>query len=390
MKKVLVLLVVLAAACGKRGDPHPPVPIIPKATTDLTVQQRGSRIVLTWGYPALTTAGQKLATFRRITVYRYAENLPVEQPAKEAGKNILPGDVDTTQPLALQQFSKVPGLSPVQFNRLKQRVDAIEYAKLPEATTGAKLSYEDTPPFHTTDGRPVRLNYAVVTEGQGTRSDVSNVVTIVPLDVPLSPSNVAGALKPEGIVLTWDAPTKSATSDEKPHLIGYDIYRFQHGGTVDDLATPINPAPVTQTTYTDTPPYGAFDYYVTAVVLASPRIESDPSAAATATFKDIQPPPPPKTVNTLVEPKGIRVLWDAVDAPDLAGYKVYRMEGVGHPPTKELGPILFTKEPIKATNFFDPIADPGIEYYYLITSVDKSGNESKPTRGEWVMVPKTP
>jgi hypothetical protein len=52
-----VVISLLVAACGKRGDPRPPVPVIPKATTDLVVTQRAGQVILSWSYPALTTAG---------------------------------------------------------------------------------------------------------------------------------------------------------------------------------------------------------------------------------------------------------------------------------------------------------------------------------------------
>jgi len=382
LKKLLPLLIVLVAACGKRGDPHPPVPVIPKATTDLNVSQRGSKVLLTWSYPSLTTAGQNLNEIRRVVVYRYVEELPVQQPPKDLGKGALPGDVDTTQPQPLQLFSKVPSPTPTQFKRLMQRIDSIEGAALPKASSGARLTFEDAPSFHTTDGRPVRLNYAVATESPSARGDFSNIVTIIPLDVPLPPANVVATPKAEGIVLTWTAP-------EKGRLIGYDIYRFPHGGTVDELAAPINPAPVTTTTYTDAPTYGAYDYFVTAVVLGTPRIESDATPVSSATFKDLVAPPSPKNLSVLIETKTARLVWDPVDAPDLAGYRVYRIEGVGHPVTQQSKPLLFTPQVITATNYRDN-PDPGILFMYLVTAVDKSGNESAPVKSDWIEVPKTP
>ena len=264
MKKFLALSFAVLAACGKRGDPHPPVPIIPQATSDLVVSQRGSNVVLAWSYPALTTAGKKLDTVHRVVVYRYTEELPATQPPRDV-KTLLPGDIDPTQPPAIALFSKVPGLTPAQFSRLKEKVDSIESAKLPEATSGAKLIYTDAPPFHTKDGRPVRLNYAIVTEGGTTQSAVGNVATIVPLDVPLPPSNVVATPKAEGVVLTWTAP------EAKPFIVGYNVYRVPKGQTVGELTPPVNSAPVTATTYTDVPPYGDFDYRVTAVTRTSPR-----------------------------------------------------------------------------------------------------------------------
>src|SRR3954451_3958022 len=156
----------LLLACGKRGDPKPPVPMIPQATSDLVVTQRGSRVVLAWSYPALTTAGKTLGPVRRVDVYRYSEPLPVAQ----------------AEPLG--DFSKVPQLTPNQFNKLKTKVDSIEGEKLPAASNGAKLTFEDNPDFQSTDKRPVRLTYAVVTEGGTATGALSNLAILVPIAPP--------------------------------------------------------------------------------------------------------------------------------------------------------------------------------------------------------------
>lgn len=393
VKKFFALLVVVLAACGKRGDPHPPVPIIPKATTDLVVSQRGSSVVLSWSYPSLTTAGKKLESVHRVVVYRYTEALPATQPPRDV-KTLTPGDIDPTQPQALSLFAKVPGLTPAQFSRLKERVDSIESANLPQASSGAKLLYLDTPPFRTTDGRPVRLNYAVVTEGGTARSDVSNLATLVPIDVPLPPAGVTATPKAEGVVVSWTAPEKTVTGDAKPHIAGYNVYRVAKGQALEDLAAAVNPSPVTSTTFTDVPSYGDFDYRVTAVAMTSPKIESDPSPLVTATFKDLLPPPPPASITALVETKSVRLVWDPVDAPDLANYVVYRTEGVGHATggqvPKEIGTFAMAVVPAGTTMTIDKDPNPGIAFRYAVAARDKSGNESKRTSTGWVEVPKTP
>lgn len=383
MKRSLALVVILfCAACGKRGDPKPPVPIIPKATSDLVVTQRGTHLLLAWSYPSLTTAGKSLPKFSRVVVYRYVEPLPVAPTGRDPNA-ILPGDIDPTVPQEIAQFSKVPALGPAQFAKLRERVDSIEGASLPAATAGSKLTYEDAPAFSSKDGRPVRVTYSVVTEGIGGKSDLSNLATIVPVDVPLAPSALAAAPKPEGVVLTWTKPDKAATGAGKPFLLGYNIYRVTATEPFNDLAAAINPAPVKDTTYTDVPSYGTYQYRVTAVSAAGPpRIESDPSAAASATYKDLLPPPAPASVTALVETKSVRLVWDEVQAPDLAGYLVYR--------TEQNTRIKLSPGPVTAPHFSDISVDPGISYFYTVTAVDKSGNESEGTKSEWVLVPKTP
>ena len=86
----------------------------------------------------------------------------------------------------------------------------------------------------------------------------------------------------------------------------------------------------------------------------------------------------------------MRLVWNAVEAGDLAGYRLYRTEGVGHETqireagTIPLGPV------VTETYFRDARTDPGIAYRYAVTAVDKSGNESTRVLSGWVVTPKTP
>jgi hypothetical protein len=385
-----VLVLVLLVACGKRGDPHPPVPLIPRATTDLVVAQRGPKLILSWSYPSLTTSGEKLTGIRRVVLYRYVEELPAVQPPRDP-KTLLPGDIDTTVPVAIALFAKIPPISPLQFAKLRERFESIEAPDLANATVGSRLTYDDTPSFLSRDGRPVRITYAIVTEGDSATSQPSNVATIVPVEVAVPPAAVQAEAKPEGIVLRWSAPTRAISGNEKPPVLGYNIYRTGSGEDVEDLATPLNTGPVSATTYTDVPAHGAYTYRVTAVSAAGPpRIESDRSEPATATYKDLLPPPTPAGLTALVETKAVRLVWDAVSASDLAGYRVYRREGAGHPPKEASERILFTPQLLTVTNWRDTLPDPGIQYFYEVTAVDQSGNESAAAKTDWVMVPKTP
>jgi hypothetical protein len=381
VKRLWPLLVIALVACGKRGDPRPPVPIIPKATSDLVVTQRGSKVILTWSYPSLTTTGQSLHDVRRIAVYRASEELPVAQVGTV--------DMATVQPNLL--FAKIPPLSPTQFTKLRTRVDAIEAASLPSATSGAKLVYEDTPALRTTDGRPIRQTYAVVIETTSTRSDLSNLVAIVPLEVASPPASLKAEAKAQGIELTWEKPL-----DAKPVLAGYNVYRRGANESEDIFAAPINALPISATTYTDTPSYGIFTYVVRLVESAGPpRIESEPSAPVTTTFKDLTPPPAPASISALIETHAVRLVWEPVTAPDLAGYKLYRTEGVGHLDqpggVREAGTAaLDGGRTFTDATFVDSKADLGIAYRYAVTSIDKSGNESERVWTPWVTVPKTP
>lgn len=373
IKATVAASMLLALGCGKRGDPKPPVPVIPQATSDLVVTQRADKVILAWSYPALTTAGRSLGKVDRVRVFRYVEPLPVD--AKGPADPLPDSSADPARPAAASSFASIPTLSANQFLRLRELVDTIEGTKLPNATSGTKLIFEDTPPMQSIDKRPVRLTYSVVTEGGTSASDLSNLVTIVPLVVPAPPATVTAEAGAPGVTLRWNTPATS--------VAGFNIYRTPTGELPDEFATPVNPAPITGNSFTDTPPFGTWDYRVTAVAAAGPpRVESGLSVVANAIFRDLVPPPPPATVTALLETKIVRLIWDPVDAPDLNGYNVYRTEGKAR--------LKLTPNPARQTFFGDESIDIGIAYFYSITSVDKSGNESAPVNSGTVLVPKTP
>jgi fibronectin type 3 domain-containing protein len=259
--------------------------------------------------------------------------------------------------------------------------------------------------------------------------------------VPTPPSQLTATAKPEAVTLMWESPSTTKL---------FNVYRIGANEPPNELAPPINAAPVQAPPYSDVPPYGTYTYRVSAVASTGPpRIESDVSAPVTVTYKDLTPPPAPATLTALVEVKNVRLIWDPVNAPDLAGYFVYRYErnqrikfqtgapipDVSAPVTvtyKDLTPpaapatltalvevknvrliwdpvnapdlagyfvyryernqrIKFqTGAPIPATHFGDSSPDPGITYTYAVTAVDKNGNESEERKSEPVLVPKTP
>ena len=384
MKRLGVVFLLLAAACGKRGDPRPPVPIIPQATSDLVVTQRANDIVLSWSYPSLTTTGQSLTGLRRIVVYRYSEPLPPSVSTRPADPP------EAGVPEAVAQFARVPELTPVQFGRLSERVESMEGANLKDATVGSKLSYRDSPQMRTIEGRPMRLTYAIVSEGANARSPLSNLVAIVPLPVAVPPAEVTATPKPGGVIVTWKAPEASIAGGTAPIISGYNIYRGEGENVGRTFDPPVNQTLIKETTWTDVPSYGAHTYRVTAVATnGPPRIESEPSAPATVTFKDLVPPPPPATVSALVETTAVRLIWDAVDATDLAGYRIQRAEGTGLETLREVGKFPLTAL-TQETTYLDTTVQVGISFRYEVTALDKNGNESAPVSTGWVLVPRTP
>ncbi|MBI2213189.1 MAG: fibronectin type III domain-containing protein [Acidobacteria bacterium] len=366
-KKLACFLIVLAAACGKAGVPHPPVPEIPAATTDLVVSQRAGKVILRWSYPSLSTAGKTLMDLRKIVVYRYVDALPESLASKLSGDGAKP---------ASELFDQVALPLPPQYVRAAEPVAEVTKDELPAFAAGAKIEFEDAPPIMGEAGVPLRYVYAVVTEGLEKPSGFSNLAPIVLYDVPEAPPALTAQLTPEAVVLSWEKPMKSTAGAETPQIQGYAVYRTATGEIAGDAVAKVN---ASATRYEDRPPYGRYSYRVTAVAANEPALsESAPSTSAEVDFRDLLPPGAPKNVAALTEEKLVRLIWDPVTAPDLAGYVVYRESGG----TK----TRLTASLLTDAIFRDEAPPTGVGIVYSVTSVDQSGNESAPARAAEVTI----
>lgn len=93
---------------------------------------------------------------------------------------------------------------------------------------------------------------------------------------------------------------------------------------------------------------------------------------------DVSPPPIPSPFNAeLQAPNDVIITWGAVDAPDLAGYNVYR------------GGVRLNNDVITTTSLTDTDLADG-EYSYWVVAVDQTGNASEATEAVQVMIDTTP
>lgn len=383
MKRILILFVVLGlAACGKQGPPRPPVPIRPAAATDLVVAQRGPTLVLSWSFPALAASGVSLDRLDKLNVYRYRESVPA---GLEGGTGV---EVDqasgTDAPTPVELFARVPPVSPEQFRPLAEKIGELSREQIPSFTTGAMVVVEDRPELLNETGQSYRYTYGVTATRGRQESDLSNLVSVVTMDVPLPPEQMKAEAEVEAVVLRWNAPSRTVLGSDDPTIVGYNVYRLPPAGGGVTTASPINDGPILETEYLDAPPYGSWRYAVSAVRHAGPPVhESQFTLLTPVEFTDRQPPPTPGELSPLVEERVIRLIWTGVEAPDLRGYKIYRQSG--DEPHEEL-----TAEPITRTLFVDEDPTPGVEYRYGVTSIDTSGNESTPAVTERVLIPREP
>ncbi len=216
----------------------------------------------------------------------------------------------------------------------------------------------------------------------------SNVVSVRVLPVPAPPSGVHAETTESAIELAWSAPAEGASAGT---VVGYRVYRatIPAGVALPPEFTDVSqlhltggldligPAPSTR--FRDT--QFAFDatyVYVVRSVGGSEgqSVESGDSRPIVVTPKDIFPPAAPQRLIVLIVPAtqtvpaNVELSWDISTEPDLAGYWVYRSEQPDNPGLRLNSQLLLSP------TFRDMTALSGKRYYYRVSAVDRSGNES--------------
>jgi hypothetical protein len=187
------------------------------------------------------------------------------------------------------------------------------------------------------------------------------------------------------IALTWTAPAKTFTGSTPPVSV-YRIYRAESEPIADGNAeSPKLKSPPAKIGDSDSPMFQdiqfefgkTYVYSVRSVVGSGVQaLESADSNLAVVTPRDIFPPSAPQgLVIALVPgqagtPAHLELSWAVSPETDIAGYNVYRSEEAGASGTRLNTELLLTPA------FRDMNVQPGHRYFYTVTAVDRSGNES--------------
>jgi hypothetical protein len=202
--------------------------------------------------------------------------------------------------------------------------------------------------------------------------------------------------------LSW-TPSPATLTGETPVIVGYHVYRAnaqsQQSSTANtnnapssagtsassSAASPQIASPLVEIGETTTPGYrdgdAQFDksyvYSVRSTVQANGRLlESADSNLAAITLRDTFPPSAPtQLIATPVPteegmPAHVDLSWAINPETDVAGYNVYRSGQAGDHGTLQTPQLLPTPA------FRDMNAVPGQSYFYTVTAVDRTGNES--------------
>jgi hypothetical protein len=368
---ISIAAVMFAAGCGAPGEPTAPSPTIPVAITDLAAAQSGDGVQLTFTLPTKTTTGERLADAPAIEILRGAAKPNGSPDAK-----------------SFRVVYTIPSALVINY----RSEDHVQFV-------------DPVPPEEARASAGGMLLYRVRTRASRKRTSAdSNTVTLRMLPVAERVASLQTKLTEDAVELTWSAPTYTSSGEPLAALSEYHVYRGEidpasaRVAAVAAVASP--PADLSQarwksplaflgssasTTYRDT----AFEfdktYAYTVRAITQPEghaLESSDSTPAVVTPRDIFPPATPTDVrasvivgnptDALKNPDEVDLSWSINSEPDLAGYRVYRSE------QQDTAGELVTPDLLLSPAYRDTSVQPGHRYWYRVTSVDRSGNESAP------------
>jgi hypothetical protein len=348
-----VCMSALAAGCAAPGDPTARHPVVPAPIADLAAHQVGGETVLTFTIPTRSTDREALAERPSVEVYRAA---------------LVPGGaVDRKTPWTMA-YTIPPELvdTYVKNNRFEFR-DPLAPAAL-AVTPGSALAYK------------VRTRSA-----RARASDDSNIFTSRIYPPPMVPGDVRTVVTESAIAISWSETGAPAGAT----FGGYHVYRAQmesgqQGATPDAPQAKLKSPPEllgssTSPDYQDLHfEFGETYLYTVRSVAAfgTDLVESADSVPASVAPRDVFPPAAPVGLEAAIVPatpqggSNVELSWAISAEPDLGGYRVYRSD------REDATGERLNSELLPSPAFRDMSVVSGGRYYYRVSAVDRSGNES--------------
>ncbi len=328
----LLLILAIAASCGRKTDPLTPPSPRPEAVQDVKIATRDGVAFLSWRIPTRNIEGKEMnrADILGFRIYRAV----LEPKKRPRFKQIAEIDLANPSPAEVREGR-------VFWNDRNLRYGQVY-------------------------GYRIRAISA-----QGGLSQPSEEVRSAPLLSLALPKRLKAVGGDSRIELTWEPVTTRADGSGYSGFVGYNIYRGTEKGRQSE--TPLNKEPVRTPAYTDTAVTNNTTYYYVVRAVDSPTPpwkESLDSPEASATPRKLTPPERPTGLTVVPGVGRIFLTWNENRETDIAGYYVYRTTKSGREYRR------LTDKPIDRTTFSDDTVKPGVVYYYAISAVDTSGNES--------------
>jgi len=335
----ILLFLFLTSACGKIGEPLPPLIRIPQPIADLTARQQGAEVMLSWTLPHLNTDGSAATTLASIEIYR-----SIREPSLAAGAAPAVGDLDLWRVLKTE---------PARGREEKKSIrDRLEGRDLSEVLEG-------------------EFSYAVkVFNRKGQTAGLSNIAALWLQPVPHPPGRPSLNPAEAFVEVSW-APS-STNIDGSPVAAGVAFNLYRTSSESRSTGSPLNPTPVAGTSYRDgSARLGKTYLYRVRALLETDRgrVESRDSEEATLFHRDLYPPGPPRQLTLVTGREFLSLAWFPNSEADLAGYHVFRRQGPG-----EFQRITTTAT--QRTSYEDRDLQSGPVYSSRVTAMDLAGNQS--------------
>lgn len=364
----------LAAGCAAPGEPIAREPSVAQGINDLAAKQAGNSVVLTFTLPKETTQGNPMPENPEIKIYR--EFLPASTAAAgNSNRPSAPGQlILTVTPQMEAQYRDA--------NRLR----------IPTTLTASDAS------AHAGENAV----FTVRTRISSRDSIDSNPAEALILPAPPAIEDLRTQVTKFAVELSWTPAQPPPAGTLNVSSIRYRLYRAQMAPGGISAAAPENSqsgasAPAfTLLGETSSPSFSdasftfgtTYEYTVRSVArYDAGEVESEDSAPLIVTPRDTFPPAAPEGLIAAVVPANgnegalVDLSWEISPETDVAGYNVYRSEeeaAAGKRVDSELLPT---------PTFRDISVLAGHQYFFRVTAVDRSGNESVASAAVAVTLP---
>jgi len=407
----LLVAVLVAGGCGKKGNPLPPLQRVPAAPPDLAVTRIENDVWVQFAVPKVNIDGAGPADVARVELYAISAD---RRPAIGDGMTLddlrLLSTLVTSEPVRRllppppppkEGFPAIPlplgpgvdqGAVVVMRETLTPEAHTVVTLPEPELPPSVVAAEVEVPRLLTAPVQgtgPHRYYYAVAVSARERYGPPTHFAPVPLGSTSSAPPRPEITVGETGMSLRWETPADVRGAIEaadpawlpsRPIVPGpppttYDVYEVPRTVSTAPVAapTPLTPEPTASREFTQANTILGVErcFYVRPVdIVDGVHVRGPASPAVCSDFADVFPPTPPGNLDAVAVPGAISLIWEPSTAKDLAGYLVLRGEGG----SATLTPLM--KAAITELSYRDDTVRASVRYTYAIVAIDKAGNRS--------------